>query len=67
MIKPAGPQGSGRLTLGILPSKSCGFVPGQLKGVFGASELVDAPLLDRWDETDQAIPKRRPLYSPPNR
>jgi len=72
MIEPAHPQGSGKPTRGISAPggclfKSCGLVPGQLKGVFGASEVVDAPLLDRWPETDQAIPMRRPLASPPNR
>ncbi len=35
--------------------------------VFGASEVMDAPLMDRWPELDQAIPMRRPLGSPPNR
>jgi len=37
------------------------------QGVLGASELVDAPRLDRWPETDRAIPMRRPLDSPPKR
>ncbi len=45
----------------------CGLLPGQLKGVPGASEMVDAPLLDRWPENDHAIPMRRPLGSHPNR
>jgi hypothetical protein len=36
----------------------CGLLTGQLKEAFGASELVDAPLMDRWPETDHAIPKR---------
>ncbi len=35
----------------------------QLQEVSGASEGVDAPLLDRWPETDQAIPARRLLLS----
>jgi len=71
MIKPARPQGFGKFTEGIsapsVVSEVCGLLPGQLRGVLGASDVVDAPLLDRWPETDQALPKRRRLASPPNR
>jgi len=72
MIQPACPQGSGNLSGEYAPFqgclfKTCGLLSGQLKGAFGASDQLDAPLLDRWPETDQAIPKRRPLDSPPNR
>jgi hypothetical protein len=35
---------------------------GQLQEVFGASETLDAPQLDRWPGTDQASPVCRLLY-----
>jgi hypothetical protein len=42
---------------------SAGSLRIQLQEVSGASEPLDAPLLDRWPETDQAIPACRLLLS----